>query len=241
MKKNNANGFFLVETLIVTTIVALSMVFLYTQIVKLIDGYELRLTYNTVNGVYAATEFNKYIINDSTLYLDLTSSLNADGYNEVLCTDFTSSDYCNAMVSTLNIENMYITKYNTSAIKTNAPDVDEFSQDLKLFISNIKSESNALTTEYRMIVEFNNGEFATIKLNPGFDTTPPTITGDEILYITAGETHNPTEGLVEKDNKYEDISSNIICTLDSGTTYNCTVEDSSGNLSAVFTRTITAS
>ena len=242
MKKTGNKGFFLIETLVVTSVVAMAMIMLYSQMATLMDGYDLRLTYNTVDGSYAATEINKYILNDSSKYDEFTAgssaAINSYGFVAITCNSFTNISYCNDLFTNLSISKVIVTEYNTANIKTKALDETTFSDDLKLFIKNITKVEDAPATDYRLIVAFTDGTFATVILNKGEDKIAPVITGDAVLYIIEGLTYKVRYGLTATDNLHGDISPNIVCTLASGSTYDCNVTDSSGNVSNTFSRTI---
>ena len=52
--KKNEKGFVLLETLIVTTFVVSTLIFLYTQFSNIKTSYDASFRYNTVEGLYDA-------------------------------------------------------------------------------------------------------------------------------------------------------------------------------------------
>ena len=241
MRILNNKGFFLVETLIVTMVVSVAMVFLYSQMSRLIEGYELRLTYNKVDKMYATTEINELIVNDTTAYTTLTSSadINTIGYKAISCESFESIPYCNNLFSVLGVDTAIVTKYNTVFLKSVAPTTAGFDNEMKVFIGNIENNSTALSNEFRLIVEYQDGTFATIRLTKHTDTEPPVITGEETLFGIAGETYSYLTGLSAVDNSDGDVTNKIACSFVTGTTYSCSVTDSAGNVSLPFRRIVT--
>ena len=58
--KKNSNGFTILETLITSTLVISTLVFLYVQFNNLERNYDDSFRFNTVNGIHKAKELSKY-------------------------------------------------------------------------------------------------------------------------------------------------------------------------------------
>lgn len=156
MKKNINKGFALAETLIVTTFVSGVLIFLFIQFTTLSNKYEESYKYNTVEGLYSARNIRNYIqteIHTNTLFEE---NINSNTYlNITNCEYFINSDYCLKLFELENINNIYVT--------LNAFDKDlfnTFSNDFKQFINKINSQG---TEKYRLLIEYNDSTFATIR------------------------------------------------------------------------------
>lgn len=164
MKKLNNKGFMLTETLIVAAFVIATLVFLYTQFRNINRSYTTSFKYNNVSELYALGSMGDYLkqnglhivgpasLLSDTKYIDLTS-----------CTDrfLSETNYCNSLVGSLNIKKIIITSENLDDLKAVIDSDDKLSEEMKQFIGTIHYESGA---DYRIIAEFTNGTFATLKI-----------------------------------------------------------------------------
>lgn len=154
MKKNNSKGFMLVETLIVTTFVCGVLIFLFIQFNNLSKNYENTYNYNSVEGLYSLNNIKKYIENDSQFILSIDLK---DGYMDLTdCSLFTDTKYCEKLFKLEKIKVIYLTENNF--------DKNIFSNlnnKFKKFINMINSQGNE---KYRILVEFEDSTFATIRI-----------------------------------------------------------------------------
>lgn len=156
----------LVETLIVSTFITGTLVFLFIQFRTINQGYDISFRYNTVNGLYATDNIKKYLIengadilapaveNASRKYVDITT-----------CTDLylTENTYCNALLPELNVKKVLFTKNNLTELLAILKDDNNLDQDMKDFIRYIAYDKDA--TNYRLIVQFNDNTYATITMS----------------------------------------------------------------------------
>lgn len=156
MKKNLNKGFMLAETLIVTTFVAGVLIFIFIQFTNLSKNYNDSYQYNTVEGLYALRNIREYILTDSAILTQIENSVTEDKYLEITnCTNFTDKDYCLKLIELENINKIFIsTNYINKDLFYN------FDESFKKFINKINSEDSE---KYRLIAEFNNSTYATIR------------------------------------------------------------------------------
>lgn len=155
MKKKSNKGFMLAETLIVTSFVAGILIFLFIQFTNLNENYEDSYSYNSVDGLYALRNIKNYIKNDSSAYQSL-SQINSTTYIDMSdCANVFEREYCERLLELVDIKKIYIVE--------NYFDTDLFSnadEDFKKFIGMIDSEGNE---KYRLLAEFNDSTYATIR------------------------------------------------------------------------------
>ena len=167
MKKKNNLGFSLMETLIVSVFVTSLLVFLFVQFQKVNSSYETTFSYNTVNALYGAQSINQYIQQDGYDQLINTYEDNVlDGIYYVEFSDcsseyFVETAYCQQLLLSLNVEHVYFTGSNVTNFLKNLESHD-MSEETKEFVRYINTDSTS--DGYRLIVEYTDGEYATLKL-----------------------------------------------------------------------------
>lgn len=180
MKKKNNQGFLLVETLIVSTFIATTMIFIFVQFRRIQNGYNRSFSYNTTEGIYATREINKYILNNGyEKIVDYMQGRTQDGetanpepyielYNEK---DQCSSvylyevNYCSRLMDNLNVKRVLVTYSDLTDFEAVIDSYEEFDDKLKRFIKSIQYDTDDVEiTRRRTIVEFKDGTYATLKL-----------------------------------------------------------------------------
>lgn len=73
MKKNN-KGFTILETLITSTLIISTLVFLYVQFSNLKQNYQESFEFNTVRGIHKAKELAKFYKNNKSLRCTFSST-----------------------------------------------------------------------------------------------------------------------------------------------------------------------
>lgn len=180
MKKRNNQGFLLVETLIVSTFIATTMIFIFVQFRRISSEYDRGFTYNTVNSIYATREINKYILNNGyekiVEYMsertDEGVSVNPEPYVELYnetagCSNvyLEEIDYCNHLMKNLGVKQALVTYSDITEFKDKIDTYDEFDASLKRFIKYIKFDTDdEEVTRRRTIVSFKDGTYASLKL-----------------------------------------------------------------------------
>lgn len=163
MKKNNQKGFMLVEAFIVSTIVLGVLVFMFVQIRTVINGFDRSFAYNTVPGIYITNELGKFVTQydyeniKQKVYNNGYILRNKDSYKEF---DVSINDTWNEMLKNSDVKNIIIAEENLRRLK----DVTDgtFSPKLEDYIDTISVDN--LVGQYRIIVEFNDDTYASVKL-----------------------------------------------------------------------------
>lgn len=156
------NGFALVETLIVSTVVATILIYIFIQFNNLTTKYENSFKYNDVDDLYRldniATFINSMPLDSKNLIANeinnnskVLISLKDGAYKNINYFDNHTS-----FLEDLNIKNLVITKADIDSLDTSF-----LSQNMKNMIKKI----NTNDTNYRLLVEFNNDSLATIKFD----------------------------------------------------------------------------
>ena len=160
MKKTRA--FALVETLIVSTIIATILMYIFIQFNKVEGMYDESFAYNDVDNLYKLDSIKSYIISLSNEFKQgLISKIESDSLVIIAKGDttYTNLEYIDnqeEMLKNLNIKNFIITKSDVSNIS-----MDGLSKNIKNMIKKINNKSD----NYRFIVEFDNENIATITFN----------------------------------------------------------------------------
>ena len=111
MKKNN-KGFMLVETIIVTVVVATIMTSLYIVFNRVYTAYDKKGKYTDVDAVYALKMMEDYMI-DETTFNEKLKNTNTNSFVEITCTTET---YCESVFDEYNVNKMYIVKNEENAL-----------------------------------------------------------------------------------------------------------------------------
>lgn len=161
MKKMNNKGFMLIETLIVSTFLVTTLLFIYVQFNNITRTYDTSFKYNTVNGLYNTKNIIHYIKNDG--FENLKSAITSEGVYYINIRDcsntyFNETEYCSVLMNASNIKTILFTEENLSNLKNNTTNLEQTMID---FINFINYEE---TTGYRIIIEFNDNTFASLKI-----------------------------------------------------------------------------
>lgn len=161
MAKRN-RGFALVETLIVSTVVATILIYIFIQFNNLTAKYENSFRYNDVDDLYRLDNMTSFI---NSLPLDnknlIIEEINSNSkvliaLEDGIYTNINYFDNYDSFLEDLNVRNMVITKADIDDL-----DTTNLSQNMKNMIKKIDSNGS----NYRLIVEFNNDSLATIKFD----------------------------------------------------------------------------
>lgn len=168
MKKSNNKGFMLLETLIVSTVILSTLVFLYIQFVNVKSSYEVSFRYNTIPGLYMSEEISTFLTENgyTTLqsYLDNHLSSNHGYVNITSSSSVTgNSDLYTNMINDMNISYVLFVNDDLTTIKTylssGSYDGSVFNQEFRKYILKLTTGG---TNKYRLIVAFNDNTFASI-------------------------------------------------------------------------------
>ena len=159
MKKNN-KGFLLAEVITVSVVTIVALVIIYAQFVTVDNSYYKSFKYNNVDKLFLANQLKQFINGDnaSELYSDIENISYADITN---CDAyFIERTYCRNLINAIDAKQVLVTKLDTSSILDKLKKNKIVSSDMYTFISNNKSLENG----YRLIIEFNDNTYATLKL-----------------------------------------------------------------------------
>ncbi len=158
----NSKAFALVETLIVSTIIATILMYVFIQFNKVESKYDESFAYNDVDDLYKLDSIKEYVNSlDSESIINIASKINDDG---IIIMDKNDDTYTNIeyfdnqvdLLSNLGIKTLVLTKADINNVDTSS-----LSKTLKNMIKKIDNKSD----NYRIIAEFNNGECVTITVN----------------------------------------------------------------------------
>ena len=155
MKKSE--GFALIETLVVSLVVATIMIYIYVQYTSLQNKYDESFRYNDVDNLYQLNELKEYINSMPNSYKeDILNEI--DNHSVYIINknnnEFTNaSDYESNIYDSLKIKTIVITYAEVEDIDTS---------NLSNNIKNILKRVNNKSANQRIIVEYENGAVATI-------------------------------------------------------------------------------
>ena len=154
MKKNS--GFMLFETLIVSSLVLGTLVFLYVQISTIKKTYNESFKYNTIEGLYKAKLLADYL--EKTGYSDIVESMGNGYYKDI--TDCTlAGSLCTKIVNNSNINSVLFTSQDITQFKGELNNI-LLNNNLKKYIKYLKNTKKGF--EYRLIIAYNNDTYASV-------------------------------------------------------------------------------
>lgn len=157
-----SRGFALVETLIVSTIIATILIYVFVQFNTLQGKYDESFKYNDVDDLYKLDSIKGYINSlDSILISNIITKITNDDIiimdnEDDTYTNIAYLDNQNDLLTNLGIKTLILTKADINNVDTSS-----FSKNLKDMIKKIDNKSD----NYRIIAEFNNGNAATITIS----------------------------------------------------------------------------
>lgn len=157
--KNSKAGFLLIESLIVSTFISVTLIYVYTQFKVVYDSYTSSFYYNSVSNLYKMSNIKKFFGTslDSSIFPVIDASKVVE-LTECPYEYTPNQDYCNSLFYNMDIAHIYIVNEDISAFKALAETSDSYDQDIINFLAYIKHG----TIGYRIIVEFNDGTFASV-------------------------------------------------------------------------------
>lgn len=162
MKKSNNKGFMLAETLIVSTLVVTVLIYIYMQFMNIYNSYQNSFDYNTVDGLYGASNIRSFLLTDNIDNIVNNNNLINNYYVDLKTYNgYQSVAYATKMYDFLGVNEIILTNDNTNDLKNNIGTLN-FSIGLKDFINSTKSTGEA--SVYRLFISYNNNTYASIKL-----------------------------------------------------------------------------
>lgn len=184
--KKREKGFMLVETLVVSTLVSTILVILYVQFNNIVKNFNKDFHYNSVSNLYATQNIKQFILSDDNgnFYTNLKNLLNnsitqdknyylkivndcsgnvGNSYQTNNCTVFKSlTDFY--QIKNIIFTMDYVDLKDTDYDKLSNPNFEKFIKSIKNISSAKVDENNKVIYDYRIIIEFNNYEYATLKI-----------------------------------------------------------------------------
>ena len=157
-----SRGFALVETLIVSTIIATILIYVFVQFNALQSEYNESFKYNDVDDLYKLDSIKSYInLLDNTAKTNIITKITSD---DIIIMDKENNTYTyityfdnqNDLLTNLGIKTLILTKADINNVDTSS-----LSKNIKDMIKRIDNKSD----NYRIIAEFNNGNAATITIS----------------------------------------------------------------------------
>lgn len=164
MKKNN-KGFMLLETLVVSTFILGTLIFLYIQFSAVKRTYDVSFRYNTIPGLYNAKTLSSYLSEYGYSSIDSKLSESTNGYVNITSCIY-SGTLCNKIIENIDAKTVLYVGNNISVLKNNLStsnyDTNIFNEEFKKYILQLNTtEANG---KNRLIIEYNDNTFATVSI-----------------------------------------------------------------------------
>lgn len=147
-------GFALLETIIVITFLSVSLLILYGTFSNMVSNSKRNILYDDAANIYETYYLKEYLsLNHLSRLLD-----NSD-IKEISCNDFSFAS-CKTLLEKLDINKMYITKYDLTDYRK-----ENYSSSFNNYLDTLKRTEDY---KYRLILEFNgedNNKYASIGIN----------------------------------------------------------------------------
>ncbi len=133
-------GFALLETIIVITFVAISLLLLYGTFTSLINTKEENIRYDDVASIY-----EMYYLKEYLLLNGLEDYMLDEDIILLSCSDFAFTS-CSSFLSTLSLENLYLVRYGVKEISE-----DTYAYSLSNYLRTLSNNDNY---DYLLVGEF---------------------------------------------------------------------------------------
>lgn len=161
MKKNNIKGFILAEVIVISVVVITALTIIYMQFISVNNSYYRSFRYNTVDDLYAVNNIRSFIEKDNLdNIINLLEGKNYVDLSSCSYEYFLEYNYCKNLLKTLNVKTLLFTYEDVTDLKSELNNIS-ISEGMKSFIKTISSSKN---NKYRIIVEFEDDRYATLKL-----------------------------------------------------------------------------
>lgn len=161
--KKNSRGFTLMETLIVSTFVIGTLVYLFVQFSNIKKTYDVSFKRDTISGIYYTKNIISYL--EKIDIKDITNVLETKTYVEIENCSFTVSfeNYCTELMTLAGVKKAIVTKDDLTDLKTElkSSTTNPFSEGMYQYIL---SMSTPKIEKNRVIIEFNDGTFASLQM-----------------------------------------------------------------------------
>lgn len=168
MKRIKSMGFILTETLIVSVVLLVSFIFVFTQFLNIFAHYQSFERYHNIDSLYAAKNLETFLREDN--YNGVITALNNNIASNIPYYDFTScsgtvftfTTFCTNLIDKTGVTKALFSKYDVSSLLNFDSYTNNFSHELKEYIKYLgRQKTDNLPNTYRVIVEMEDGTFAT--------------------------------------------------------------------------------
>lgn len=149
-------GFALLETLIVITFLAVSLLLLYGTFTSMLSNSKKNILYDNASNIYKVYYLKEY------LKLGELTNIETDSIREITCNEINISG-CETLINKLNISKMYIAKIDLKDY-----DKERYSSNLNNYLDTLSNKSE---DKYRLIIELKENDtyaYASIGINGGY-------------------------------------------------------------------------
>lgn len=150
MKKEDKNGFFLSETMVVIAVVSVVLLGVFKIFSHVYTNYKQEERYNTINAINALSNIKKYFDNKGVSYDSITLN---NGYADITNIQEYETDYFDAIKKEYSVDKLYLIDMSIED-KT----FPNFNVILRKYINTIK------TSGLILLVQVNGSEYANIKV-----------------------------------------------------------------------------
>lgn len=183
MKKNN-QGFMITEALIVSTIVLGVLVFMYAQFKSITNGFNQTFKYNTVENIYKSNEIKKFIETDATdnmISLLENSKKNYIDITECKIETYNNKVFCSTLYEKLGVKTLLLLTEDISGI--DPMEIENLDNGTRKFLDYIKN--NYTGNYHRIVVSYDDGTYATLRIDVLNNTYDFEYTGDVQTFTAA--------------------------------------------------------
>jgi competence protein ComGC len=163
MKKLNKKGFFLVETFVVISIVAVVLILFYRQISTMLYNYEESFQYDTVQSIHTANNIKNFVLQEN--FNDLVTDLGTSKFLDITNYEFSRPNFYTELKNVSNIDKIYLMPFNINDLISN---IYSYGFDFLLidYIKKLRTISTDDTSHlYRIVVALNNDTYSNVIIN----------------------------------------------------------------------------
>lgn len=176
MKKEDKNGFFLSETMVVIAVVSVVLLGVFKIFSHVYTNYKQEERYNTINAINALSNIKKYFDNKGVSYDSITLN---NGYADITNIQEYETDYFDAIKKEYSVDKLYLIDMSIED-KT----FPNFNVILRKYINTIKISGLIL------LVQVNGSEYANIKVIDDNIRLVGDAENEYITYVKLGGTFN---------------------------------------------------
>lgn len=176
MKKEDKNGFFLSETMVVMAVVSVVLLGVFKIFSHVYTNYKQEERYNTINAINALSNIKKYFDNKGVSYDSITLN---NGYADITNIQEYETDYFDAIKKEYSVDKLYLIDMSIED-KT----FPNFNVILRKYINTIK------TSGLILLVQVNGSEYANIKVIDDNIRLVGDAENEYITYVKLGGTFN---------------------------------------------------